>query len=256
MMTEDTNVPRLLEGRRAIVTGGSRGIGRAIALDLASHGANVAIVYAGQAEAAAEVCDQAAGFGVTAKTYQCDVSDFEASKALCEQVVADLGGIDIVVNNAGITRDNLLMRMSEEDFDRVIAVNLKGVFNITHHLMRPLLRSPYGRVINITSVSALQGTQGQANYAASKAGMIGFTKTLAREVAARQITCNAIAPGLIDTDMTGAMPEGALEALKVFVPMRRTGAAEDIAHAATFLASDNASYITGQVLQVDGGLRI
>ena len=244
----------LLDGRYAVITGGSRGIGRAIALAMARQGADIAVLYAGQAEAAAQVCAEASGYGVQASAYQCDVADFAASQAVCAQLVADHPQIDILVNNAGMVRDNLLLRMSEQDFDEVVNVNLKGVFSITHHLLRTLLRSPHGRIITITSVAALIGNPGQANYTAAKAGLIGFTKTLAREVAGRGVTANAIAPGLISTDMTADLPDSALEALNRLIPLKRPGTPEDVAQAAVFLASDLAAYITGEVIRVDGGM--
>jgi 3-oxoacyl-[acyl-carrier protein] reductase len=239
-----------------VVTGGSRGIGRAIVLALASHGADVAVVYAGRQDAAETVCEQAVSYGVQARSYQCDVADFTATRALAQQIATDFGQVDILVNNAGIIRDNLLMRMSETDFDQVIAVNLKGAFNMTHHLMRPLLRSAHGRIISITSVVGLMGNPGQANYAAAKAGLVGFTKTVAREVGSRKVTCNAIAPGLVETDMTATMSQAATVALGDKVPLKRPGQVEDIAAAALFLASDMAAYITGEILRVDGGMDI
>jgi len=248
--------PPLLSGRRAVITGGSRGIGRAIALEFARQGADIAIVYAGRADAAQGVVAEAEAFGGVARAYQCDVADFAATRAVCGAILADLGGTDIIVNNAGIVRDNLVMRMSEADFDQVVAVNLKGAYNMTHHLMRPLLRSPHGRIISTTSVTALMGNPGQANYAAAKAGLIGFTKSLARELAGRGITCNAIAPGMIETDMTADLPTPVLESFTARRPLKRAGTPEDVAHAAVFLASDWAAYITGQVLQVDGGMRL
>ena len=248
----------MLKGRTAVITGGSRGIGRAIAIEYARNGASIAVVYAGNTEAAREVCDIAKshGSGVKALAYQCDVADFAATKTVCGSIVTDFGGVDIIVNNAGITRDGLFLRMSEEDFDRVLGVNLKGAFNVTRHLSRALLKSPCGRVINISSVSGLTGNVGQANYSAAKAGLLGFTKTLARELAGRNVTCNAIAPGYIQTDMTASLPTAALEALCGMIPLKRAGRAEDVANAAVFLASDMAAYITGEVLRVDGGMAI
>jgi 3-oxoacyl-[acyl-carrier protein] reductase len=246
----------MLNGRYAVITGGSRGIGRAIALEMAKNGAGVAIIYAGHAETADEVCAQARSFGVHALAYQCDVANWEATKAVCEQILTDFPRIDIIVNNAGIVRDTLLIRMSEEDYDTVVDVNLKGAFAMTRYLMRSLLKSEYGRVINISSVVGLTGNPGQTNYAASKAGLLGFTTSLARELAARKVTCNAIAPGYIATDMTAAVPDAVLETLAAQVPLRRVGTAEDVAHAAVFLASDMAGYITGEVLRVDGGMRM
>ena len=245
-----------LTGRLAVVTGGSRGIGRAIALELAQRGADVAIGYAGQAAAAEEVRAQAAGLGVRASAHCCDVADYSAVQATCQAVREEYGRVDILVNNAGIIKDDLVMRMSEQEFDQVVAVNLKGVFAMTRHLLPALLRSPCGRIISITSVVALTGNPGQANYTAAKAGVIGFTKSLAREVAGRGVTCNAVAPGLITTDMTKQMPSAAWEKLSQLIPLRRPGTPEDVAGVVGFLASDQAQYITGQVLQVDGGMAI
>ena len=243
-----------LEGRHAVVTGGSRGIGRAIAVALARQGADVSIIYAGQAEAADQACAEAAAFGVSAKAYQCDVSDWEQTKSVCDAIVAERGRVDILVNNAGIVKDGLMMRMTEEDFDRVIAVNLKGAFNVTRHLLRSLLASPCGRVITVSSVVAEMGNAGQTNYAAAKAGLIGFTKSLAREVAGRGVTCNVIAPGFIETDMTAKLSEAVVANLGAMIPLKHMGTPADIAGAAVFLASDLAAYITGEVLAVDGGM--
>jgi 3-oxoacyl-[acyl-carrier protein] reductase len=244
----------MLEGRTAVITGGSRGIGRAIALGLAGQGARVAIVYAGQEQAAREVCRLTGELGVEARAYQCDVADFEASRGVCEAIVADFGQIDILVNNAGITRDTLMLRMSESDFDQVVAVDLKGAFNFTRHLMRHLMRSAHGRVITITSVVGLMGNVGQANYAAAKAGLVGLTKSWAREMAGRRVTCNAIAPGLIATELSDLIRPEARQSLLARIPLGRAGSAEDVAAAALFLASDQAAYITGEILRVDGGM--
>jgi len=257
-MSEETQptAGRLLAGRCAVVTGGSRGIGRAIAMAMAQQGADVAIVYHGRTEAAEAVRTQAAGCGVTAAAYCCDVADFAAAKAVCAAIVADFGQVDIVVNNAGVIRDNLLLRMSEADFDLVLSVNLKGTFNITRHLVRSLLASPYGRLINIASVTGLVGNPGQANYSAAKAGLIGFTKTMARELAGRGVTCNAIAPGLIGTDMTAGLTSGVRDSYAGRIPLGRAGTPQEVANLAVFLASDLAAYITGEVVRVDGGLGI
>ncbi|MDR0783036.1 MAG: 3-oxoacyl-[acyl-carrier-protein] reductase [Propionibacteriaceae bacterium] len=246
----------MLKGRTAVITGGSRGIGRAIVVEMARNGADVAVVYAGNSAAAEAVCAEAVELGVRALAYQCDVGNYAATKAVCAQILADFSGVDILVNNAGIVRDKLALRMTEEDFDQVIAVNLKGAFAMIQHLMSALMRSPSGRIINISSISGMMGQIGQANYAAAKAGMIGLTKTIAREVARRQVTCNAIAPGFIQTDMTAELVEATREALEARVPLQRVGSVEDIAHAAVFLASDKAGYITGEVLKVDGGMYI
>jgi len=245
---------RLLEGRHAVVTGGSRGIGRAVALAMAKQGATVTILYAGQTEAAEQTCADASNFGADALAYQCDVANWDQAKQVCEAIVAGRGRVDILVNNAGITQDNLLMRMSEADFDRVIAVDLKGAFNVTRHLLRSLLASPYGRIISISSVVAEIGNVGQTNYAAAKAGLIGFTKSLSREVASRGVTCNAVAPGFIATDMTAGLSPDAVARLGALAPLKRMGTPDDVAGAVLFLASDLAGYITGEVLAVDGGM--
>jgi len=244
----------LLDGRHAVVTGGSRGIGAAIAVALAAQGAKVTVVYAGQDEAAERTCAQASKHGTPAKAYQCDVADWQQAKTICEQIVAERGRVDILVNNAGVVRDNLMMRMSEDDFDRVVAVDLKGAYAVTRHLLRSLLTSPHGRVISVSSVVAQMGNVGQTNYAAAKAGLIGFTKSLAREVAGRGVTCNVIAPGFIATDMTAALSPRVTDALLAMVPLKRAGTPDDIANAAVFLASDWAAYITGEVLTVGGGM--
>lgn len=244
----------MLKGKTAVITGGSRGIGKAIAIQMARNGANVAVIYAGRQEAAESVCEQAREYGVKAVSYQCDVADFEMAKKTCEQIISDFAGIDILVNNAGVTKDNLLLRMSEEDFDCVIDVNLKGTFNMIRQLARYIIKSRCGRVINISSVSGLMGNVGQSNYSAAKAGLIGLTKTVARELAGRQATCNAIAPGYIETDMTADLPQNVKDYAHNSIPLKRMGNADEIAGVAVFLASDAASYITGEVIRVDGGL--
>lgn len=226
----------ILENKVAVVTGASQGIGRAIAGFFAESGAKVACVDVNGAE------------------YLCDVSDFNLVKDICGQITKNLGAVDILVNNAGITKDKLLLSMSEDDFDRVMAVNLKGAFNFTKHLTRPLMKSGCGRIINISSVIGVNGNIGQANYAASKAGLIGFTKAMAKELAGRNVTVNAIAPGFIKSQMTDAMPEAAKEAALSHIPLKRLGTADEIAALAVFLASDLSSYITGQVIKIDGGL--
>lgn len=242
----------MLKGKTALVTGGSRGIGAAIAQAMAAEGADVIVVYAGDAQAAERVCQTCrAAYGVRAQAYRCDVSDFAAVKELAAQVKADWGGIQILVNNAGITRDGLVMRMKEEDFDRVMDTNLKGAFNMIRHFSPMLMRQEESRIINISSISGVIGNAGQANYAASKAGLIGLTKTVARELASRHVTCNAIAPGFIETDMTRAMPVDA-QTLAAAVPLGRMGKPEEVAQAAVFLA--NAAYVTGEVLCVSGGI--
>ena len=246
----------MLTGKNALVTGASRGIGRAIALKLASEGANVAIVYAGNQAAAEETKALALENGVKADCYGCDVSDFDKVAQLVATVKEEFGGIDILVNNAGINRDKLAMQMKEADFDDVIATNLKGAFNTIRQVYPLMVRKRSGRILNISSVAGVCGNAGQANYSAAKAGMIGLTKSIAKEVASRGITCNAIAPGFIATDMTDALPEKVREGALSTIPMRRMGTPEEIAQVAAFLVSDAASYITGAVLQVDGGLNM
>lgn len=243
----------MLEGKVAIVTGGSRGIGVVTAEKLASLGASVAVVYAGNESAANAVCEACIGkYGVRASAYQCDVSSFEAVKATVAAVKADFGGIDILVNNAGITIDGLAAAMKEDDFDRVISVNLKGAFNFIRHVTPHMIRAKAGRIVNVSSVSGLMGNAGQANYAASKAGLIGLTKTVARELAPKNITCNAVAPGFIRTDMTKAF-EGDGRITDA-VPMGRMGEPHEVAEVIAFLCSPAATYITGEVIRVDGGM--
>jgi len=244
----------MLQNRVAVITGASRGIGRAITLRLAQSGCHVAVVYASNSEAAQAVCAQAMQWGARAMAYCCDVADFGQSQQICERILADFGQVDILINNAGVIRDNLLLKMSEADFDAVLAVNLKGAFNFCKLLSRSLMKSEAGRIINISSVAGLTGNVGQANYAAAKAGLIGLTKTLAREFAGRQVTCNAIAPGFIQTDMTATLSPTVSATLLATVPLKRLGQAEEVAALAEFLASDAAAYITGEVIRVDGGL--
>ena len=244
----------LLEGKVALVTGGSRGIGRAIALRLGQEGADVA-VCARNVEAAGEVASEIEGLGRKCLVRSCDVADAEQAGALIASTIEELGQLDILVNNAGVTRDNLLMRMKEEDWDEVLAINLKGAFNCARAAVRPMLKARGGRIVNITSVVGLQGNAGQANYAASKAGLIGLTKSLARELASRGITANAVAPGLVpETGMTGELAAEVQQQMLSAVPLGRAGTPEDVAHAVAFLASEQAAYITGQVLAVDGGM--
>ncbi len=244
----------MLKAKTALITGASRGIGRAIALELARQGADCALLYAGNHAAAEQTAEQIAQLGVRVRAWQCDVCDFNACADTVRQVLAHFGAIDILVNNAGITIDRLLVQMSEADFDRVLDTNLKGAFHMTRHVGMHFIRRRAGRIINITSVAGIMGNAGQANYSAAKAGMIGLTKATAREMAARGITCNAIAPGFIATDMTDALPERAKEAALGAIPLKRMGAPEDVAHLAAFLAGDGAAYITGTVIRVDGGL--
>ena len=239
-----------LEGKTAVITGGSRGLGEAIAYKLASMGADIAVICSSSVEAGEKVCEKCIQeFGVKAKAYQCDVADFEAVKELAGLIKADFKTAHILVNNAGITRDGLAVMMKEEDFDRVIAVNLKGAFNTIRHLAGLFIRNREGCIINITSVSGIMGNAGQCNYAASKAGLIGLTKTIAKELAPKGIRCNAVAPGFIATDMTDNQTENPL--LKM-IPLGKMGEAEDVAEAVGYLAT--AKYVTGEVLRVDGGI--
>lgn len=244
----------LLDGKVALVTGASRGIGRAIAIELAKAGALVAINYAGNAAAAQEVQKVITDMGGKAIVIQADVSNEEAATKLVDTTIEQLGGLDILVNNAGITRDNLFIRMKEEDWNAVINTNLNGVFNCTKVAAKYMMKKRTGRIINMSSVVGITGNFGQTNYAAAKAGVIGFTKSLAREMATRGITVNAVAPGFIATDMTAAMPEKAKTSVLTSIPLGKMGQPEDIANAVLFLASDKASYITGQVVNVDGGM--
>ncbi len=249
-----TSEKKTFENQVAIVTGGSRGIGKAIAHELAEGGASVVIVSRGleQAQATAEEITQQSGQTVIA--YPLDVSDFDAAQALAKKVKKELGRIDILVNNAGITRDNIIMRLKEEDWDQVIDINLKGAFNCSKAVIRTMMRQRYGRIINVSSVSGQAGQVGQTNYAASKAGMIGLTKSLAREVASRGITVNAVAPGFVPTALTKDLPEDLTDYILNVTPMGRMGEPEEVAYAVAFLASERATYITGQVLAVDGGM--
>lgn len=240
----------MFKGRTAVITGGSRGIGAQTAKEFASHGADIAIVYAGNTESAEKVCRECMNdYHVTAKAYKCDVSDFNAVKDLVSCIKADFTNIGILVNNAGITRDGLILTMKEADFDAVIDTNLKGAFNMIRHFSPLFVRGKYGRIINISSVSGLMGNPGQSNYSSSKAGLIGLTKSTARELASKNITCNAIAPGFINTDMTSELTD---ESILAAIPLKHPGTVQDVAQAAVFLASAN--YITGEVLRVDGGM--
>jgi 3-oxoacyl-[acyl-carrier protein] reductase len=244
-----------LSGKTALVTGGSRGLGRAIALALAGQGADVAINYRGNVDAAEEVATQVRELGRRSSTIQGDTAGGrEACEAIVKAALEEFGRVDILVNNAGITRDNLMMRMDAEEWDAVIDTNLSGPFWMTRAIARPMMKARGGRIINMSSAAGRMGNAGQANYAAAKAGLIGLTKTTARELASRGITCNAIAPGLIQTDLTADLPEAATDALKAMTPLGYIGSADDVAAAAVYLASDEARYVTGQVLGVDGGI--
>ncbi len=246
----------MLNGKTALVTGASRGIGRAIAVELARQGADVAVVYAGNTEAAAETCRQCQALGVKAAPFLCDVGDYAQVETLIQEVSQRLGPVAVLVNNAGINRDKLAARMSETDFADVLRTNLTGAFNLIRHTYASFLKNRWGRIINITSVTGLCGNAGQANYAAAKAGLVGLTKSIAKELGGRGITCNAIAPGLIDTDMTRSLPATVQEHYLQNIPLKRWGQPEDVAHVAAFLASEEAGYITGTVIQVDGGLNM
>ena len=244
----------LLDGKVALVTGGSRGIGRAIALRLAEEGAKVAINYAGNVKAAEEVKAAIEEKGGKAILVQADVSDSEAAEGMVASVVEAFGTVDILVNNAGITRDAIFARMKEEDFNAVINTNLKGVFHCTKAVTKLMMKQRSGRIVNMASVVGVTGNAGQANYSAAKAGVIGFTKSVARELAGRGITVNSVSPGFIETDMTAVLSDKVKEAMTEEIPLKRAGKPEDVANAVLFLASDNAAYITGQVLHVDGGM--
>ncbi len=244
------------EGKVAIITGASRGIGRAIAMELASRGASVVVNYRQSETAAEEVAAAIREAGGTAITHQADVSEFDQAQGLIKAGLDTFGDLHILVNNAGITRDGLIMTMAEEDWDAVMRTNLKSTFNCSKPAVRYMMRRRYGRIVNITSIAGIMGNAGQSNYSASKAGQIGFTKALAREVASRNITVNAVAPGFIETDIWDTVPETAREGLMGLIPLGRIGQAEEVAKAVAFLASDGASYITGHVLVVDGGMAI
>lgn len=249
-------VIKMLEEKIALVTGAGRGIGREIALTLAKNGATVIVNYNGSKASADEVVEEITKSGGKAEAIQCNVADFAESEELVKAVLEKYKRVDILVNNAGITRDNLIMRMSEEDYDAVLDTNLKGTFNMMRHLSRSFIKQRSGKIINITSVSGVLGNAGQANYSASKAGVIGLTKSVARELASRGINVNAVAPGFINTDMTKNMTNDAKKAVNEMIPMGKMGSAKDIADMVMFLASDNSNYITGQVICVDGGMAI
>jgi 3-oxoacyl-[acyl-carrier protein] reductase len=245
---------KLLEGKNVIITGGSRGIGKGIAEVFAKHGANIAITYASSEGPALELEKELSALGVKAKAYKSNAADFKQSQELIDQVTKDFDSIDVLINNAGITKDNLLMRISEEDFDKVIEVNLKSVFNMTKAVQRTMLKQRSGSIINMSSVVGVKGNAGQTNYAASKAGIIGFSKSVALELGSRNIRCNSIAPGFIETEMTGALNEATVQGWRDAIPLKRGGTPEDVANACVFLASDLSTYVTGQTLNVDGGM--
>lgn len=245
---------KLLTGKTSIITGASRGIGKGVALVFAQHGSNIAFTYSSSFEAANQLEKELKTFGVNAKGYQSNAADFNASQKLADQVLQEFGAIDVLVNNAGITKDNLLMRMSEEDFDQVIEVNLKSVFNMTKAVQRTMLKQRKGSIINMSSVVGVKGNAGQTNYAASKAGIIGFSKSVALELGSRNIRSNVIAPGFIETEMTAKLDDQKVAEWRSAIPLKRGGTPKDIANACVFLASDLSLYVTGQTLNVDGGM--
>src|SRR5690554_1050353 len=245
---------KLLQGKTAIITGASRGIGRGIAKVFAEQGANVAFTYSSSVQAAEELEKELSAYGVKVKGYQSNAANFNEAQKLVDDVIAAFGTVDILINNAGITKDNLLMRISEEDFDKVIEVNLKSVFNMTKAVQRIMLKNKAGSIINMSSVVGVKGNAGQTNYAASKAGVIGFSKSVALELGSRNIRCNVIAPGFIETEMTGKLDETVVESWRNAIPLKRGGTPDDIANVCVFLASDLSAYVTGQVLSVDGGM--
>lgn len=241
-------------GKTAVITGGYSGIGRAVAEKLASKGADIALVGIGSDEDKQAALKAVGDLGVKVEAYDCDVSDFAAGGAVIKQIIDEYGKIDILINNAGINRDKLMLNMTEEEFDAVIAVNLKGAFNMTKHVYKPFMRQRSGRIVNLASIVGLNGNAGQANYCASKAGVIGMTKAVAKELAARNVTVNAVAPGYIDTPMTQALSDKVKDEIAAMIPMKRRGLPEDVANVIAFLCSDYASYVTGEVIRVDGGI--
>ncbi|MDG1508161.1 MAG: 3-oxoacyl-[acyl-carrier-protein] reductase [Flavobacteriaceae bacterium] len=245
---------KLLENKTAIITGATRGIGRGIAVEFAKQGANVAFTYSSSVEAANTLEAALTSLGVKAKGYQSNAAEFDTAQELAKEVLTEFGSIDILVNNAGITKDNLLLRISEQDFDKVIEVNLKSVFNMTKAVIRPMMKQRAGSIINMSSVVGLKGNAGQSNYAASKSGILGFSKSVALELGSRNVRSNVIAPGFIETEMTGKLDEATVQGWRDSIPLKRGGTPEDIANACVFLASDMSSYITGQTLSVDGGM--
>ncbi len=245
---------QLVQGKVVLVTGASRGIGRAIANQFAKAGAHVAFTYLSSVEKGEALVKELEAYGIKAKGYRSDASMFDAAEELVNAVVADFGQIDVLINNAGITRDGLLMRMTEEQWDEVIRVNLKSVFNLTKAVIKPMMKAKSGSIVNMTSIVGVKGNAGQANYAASKAGIIGFTKSVALELGSRNIRCNAIAPGFIETEMTGELNEATVDEWKKSIPLKRGGEAAEVANVCLFLGSAMSSYVTGQTIQVDGGL--
>ena len=240
--------------KTAVVTGGSRGIGLAIATKLAQGGANIAIRYVGDESEGIKAKEELSQYGTKVEQYFCDVSDFEASQKVVEKVIEEFGGIDFLINNAGITRDKLILNMDEKDFDAVIGVNLKGTFNMIKHTYKHFMKKRFGRIVSTSSIVGLNGNAGQANYSASKAGIIGLTKSVAKELAGRGVTANAVAPGYIGTDMTNVLSDKVKDAMKAQIPAKRIGTPDDVANVVAFLCSDEAAYVTGEVIRVDGGL--
>jgi 3-oxoacyl-[acyl-carrier protein] reductase len=245
---------KLLDNKTAIITGATRGIGRGIAVEFAKQGANIAFTYSSSVDAANALETELNEIGIKAKGYQSNAAEFDTAQELAKEILKEFGSIDILVNNAGITKDNLLMRISEDDFDKVIDVNLKSVFNMTKAVIRPMMKQRSGSIINMSSVVGLKGNAGQSNYAASKSGILGFSKSVALELGSRNIRSNVIAPGFIETEMTGKLDEATVQTWRDAIPLKRGGTPEDIANACVFLASDMSSYITGQTLSVDGGM--
>ena len=245
---------KLLENKTAIITGATRGIGRGIAIEFAKQGCNIAFTYSSSVDAAKALENELKELNVNAKGYQSNAANFDAAQELAKEVLAEFGSIDVLINNAGITKDNLLMRISEDDFDKVIEVNLKSVFNLTKAVIRPMMKQRKGSIINMSSVVGLKGNAGQANYAASKAGILGFSKSVALELGSRNIRSNVVAPGFIETEMTAKLDEATVQSWRDGIPLKRGGTPEDIANACVFLASDMSAYITGQTLSVDGGM--
>ena len=245
---------KLLENKTAIITGATRGIGRGIAVEFAKQGANVAFTFSSSVAAANDLEIELNALGIKAKGYQSNAAEFETAQELAKEILKEFGSIDVLVNNAGITKDNLLMRISEDDFDKVIDVNLKSVFNMTKAVIRPMMKQRSGSIINMSSVVGLKGNAGQSNYAASKSGILGFSKSVALELGSRNIRSNVIAPGFIETEMTGKLDEATVQSWRDAIPLKRGGSPEDIANACVFLASNMSSYITGQTLSVDGGM--
>ena len=245
---------KLLLNKTAIITGATRGIGRGIAVEFANQGANVAFTYSSSVDAANALETELNSLGIKAKGYQSNAAEFDTAQELAKEILKEFDSIDILVNNAGITKDNLLMRISEDDFDKVIDVNLKSVFNMTKAVIRPMMKQRSGSIINMSSVVGLKGNAGQSNYAASKSGILGFSKSVALELGSRNIRSNVIAPGFIETEMTGKLDEATVQTWRDAIPLKRGGTPEDIANACVFLASDMSSYITGQTLSVDGGM--